>query len=75
MPLQELVEMAISLGFKRLPISCFGFEGVPLELQVLGVLRVLGRGTCFDGIAELTGASEESHRRFFHSFCSKFAER
>ena len=35
---------------------------------MLGALRVLGRGMCFDGIAELTDTSEEVHRTFFHQF-------
>ena len=65
---QDLMEMAQQLGFPKLPISAAKVEGIPLELQVLGVLRVLGRGTCFDGIEELTGGSAEAHRVFFHSF-------
>jgi hypothetical protein len=40
--------------------------GIPLELQTLAVLRVLGRATCLDGIEELTGGSAEAHRVFFH---------
>lgn len=31
-----------------------GRPSVPLELKVLGVLRILGRGVCFDDIEELT---------------------
>ena len=31
-----------------------GQKCAPLELKVLGVLRVLGRGYCFDGIEELS---------------------
>ena len=37
------------------------------------VLRVVGRGMCFDSIAELTNISEEAIRVFFHSFCRNFA--
>ena len=47
----------------------------PLELKVLGVFRVLGRATCFDGINELSLISEEVHRVFFHKFTEKFVER
>ena len=50
-----------------------GRPSAPLELKILGVLRVLGRGMCFDGIAELTNISEEAIRVFFHSFCRNFA--
>ena len=45
-----------------------GRRGAPLELKILGVLRVLGRGYCFDGIEELSFISAECNRMFFHSF-------
>lgn len=67
--------MAEELGFERNPVSSAGVEGIHLELQVLGVLRVLGRATCFDGIEEITGGSAETHRVFFHKFCERFAKR
>ena len=35
-----------------------GRPSVPLELKLLGVLRVLGRASCFDSIAELTGTDD-----------------
>ena len=50
-----------------------GRPSAPLELKILGVLRVLGRGMRFDGIAELTNISEEAIRVYFHSFCRNFA--
>ncbi len=46
---------------------------VPLEIKILGVLRVLGRGSCFDDIAELTKTSITLHNDFFHKFCAYFA--
>ena len=52
-----------------------GNPRVPKELLLLGVLRVLGRGVCFDEVAEATGMSEETMRRFFHAFCREFAVR
>jgi hypothetical protein len=56
--------------------NCAGSPAVPLELKILGVLRVLGRGNCFDDIAELTGSGFQGdvHRRFFHDFCKLFSE-
>ncbi len=71
----DLLVKAKELGFKDRPCSAANIYGIPLELQILGVLRVLGRGTCFDGIEELTGGSAEAHRVFFHKFCSKFVEK
>ena len=52
-----------------------GRRGAPLELKILGVLRVLGRGYCFDGIEELSFISAECNRIFFHSFCSLFSKK
>jgi hypothetical protein len=46
----------------------------PLELLVLGMLRVLGSGLPFDEVAELNNISAETNRRFFHKFCSKMAQ-
>ena len=59
---REFVDMTISLGFEESPANV---NGVPIELHVLGVLRVLGRGTCFDDIEE----SAERHSVFFHQLC------
>ena len=62
---EQLVSMAEELGFKRKPKLASGIDGVPLEIKVLVVLRILGRSTCFDGIEEITGVSAETHRTFF----------
>ena len=40
----------------------------PLELYLMGVFRVLGRGWCFDDVEEATEVNQESHRRFFHKW-------
>ena len=45
---------------------------VPTELKLLGVLRVLGRGACFDGIEELSGVSVPTMQSFFHNFTAWF---
>jgi hypothetical protein len=45
----------------------------PLELKILAVLRVLGRGYCFDGVEELTLISAEVLRVFFRKWCTLFA--
>ena len=34
--------------------DCAGRSRVPTGLKLLGVLRILGRGTCLDGIKELS---------------------
>lgn len=53
--------------------DAIGILAAPLELKVLSVLRVLGRGYCFDGVQELCFISAEVLRKFFHKFCELFA--
>jgi hypothetical protein len=53
--------------------DCRGVMAAPLELKILAVLRVLGRGYCFDGVEELTMISAEVLRVFFHKFVAHFA--
>jgi len=61
------------LGLER--PDAVGREAMPLGLKILGVLRVLGRGVCFDDVAELTNATtQEVHRVFFHKFIRVYAE-
>ena len=50
-----------------------GRPSIPMELKVLGVLRVLGRATEFDGINELSGIGLQTMQNFFHRFCKWFA--
>jgi hypothetical protein len=51
-----------------------GHAAVPIEMKVLGCLRALGRGSCFDDIAEASGMSEECARVSFHKFCKNFSD-
>ena len=53
--------------------DCTGRPSAPLELKILAVLRVLGRGYCFDGVEELCFISAEIIRNFFNKFCELFA--
>ena len=53
-------------------IDAIGREAVPLELKVLGALRMVCKGCAFDAIAELSGMSESTMYRFFHSFWKRF---
>lgn len=46
----------------------------PVRLKVLGVLRMLGRGSCLDDIKELCGASEPTMHAFFEEWCAWFRE-
>jgi hypothetical protein len=66
---EQLVTMVRSQNWFAENADCIGRSAAPLELKILGVLRVLGRGTCFDGIEELNLISEETNRTFFHNFC------
>jgi hypothetical protein len=63
-----------SKKFEKAEFDCCGQPSAPLELLLLGSLRVLGRGICFDGLCEGSFISEEVHRVFFHKFCGFIAE-
>lgn len=52
-----------------------GRKGASLQVKVLSVLRVLGRGICFDEAYDGSGLSEIVNSRFFHRFCSIFVQR
>ena len=75
-PLYErLVEMTRANGWFSEKNDAAGQKCAPLELKILGVLRVLGRGYCFDGIEELSYISAEVNRVFFHSWCNYFSHK
>ena len=52
-----------------------GRQGASLQVKVLSVLRVLGRGICFDEAYDGSGLSETVNSRFYHRFCSIFVQR
>ena len=52
-----------------------GKESHPLELFVLGALRVLGRYMYFKDLEQLTNMSESSHSQFFKRFVKAGRER
>jgi Plant transposon protein len=54
--------------------DCIGNAGVPLELKILGALRMSAKGCSFDAIAELSGMSIATMQNFFHQFWAKFNE-
>ena len=45
----------------------------PIEIKLLGVLRILGRNWSFDDVAEATGMGETTVRRSFMQFTRNFA--
>ena len=52
-------------------VDAWGEKRVPVDLLVMGVLRILGRSTCFDGIEELSYISPTKMSSFFHQFTSQ----
>ena len=82
----KLFRRRFGVGFERYKIFCeatrtwnttkdidaAGRAAVPLELKVLGALRMVCKGCAFDAIAELSGMSEQTMHRFFHSFWEQF---
>lgn len=69
----DVVKLTRDSGLFLEGCDCTGRAAAPLELKVLSVLRVLGRGYCFDGVEELTLISAEVLRMFFKKFCYWFA--
>jgi hypothetical protein len=72
---QRLVDMTRANNWFTEKKDCAGRLAAPLELKILGVLRVLGRGYCFDGIEELSFISREVNRTFFHTWCELFSKK
>ncbi len=54
-------------------VDAIGRQASPVELLLLGALRVLGRGVVFEELFEGTFISRETHRRFFHKFVKLYA--
>ena len=52
-----------------------GIKGASLHVKVLSVLRVLGRGVCFDELYDGSGLSEAVLSTFYHRFLSIFCQR
>ena len=75
---KSIVEEArewITVGLKKMgdeTTNCVGVEGVPLELKILGALRMSAKGCSFDAIAELSGMSISTMQLFYHNFWEKF---
>jgi Plant transposon protein len=70
---EKIVKLVREKGWFTEQKDVTGRAGCPLELKILGVLRVLGRGYCFDGIEEINFASAEVNRLLFHRFCALFS--
>ena len=58
--------------FGDVATDCVGNSGVPLELKILGALRMSAKGCSFDAIAELSGMSISTMQAFYHDFWEKF---
>jgi len=56
----------------KMKTDCTGRHGIPTKIAVLGVLRMLGRGTCLDGIKELSSVSPAAMSQCFRDFCAWF---
>jgi hypothetical protein len=55
----------LNLPLRGLPIGRkAGRKAIPLELKILGALRMLGGGTCLDGIKELSFMSTSTMDAF-----------
>ena len=70
----RIVSLVRERNLFRENCDAIGRPAHPLEVKILGVLRILGRGVCYDDISELTNISEEVIRVFFNEFVSKFSK-
>jgi Plant transposon protein len=72
----ELVQKSVShklFGINSLlKFDMCGAQVCPVEIKLLGVLRMLGRNWCADDVAEATGMGESTVRTAFNSFCDNF---
>ncbi len=57
------------------PLDAAKHRGASLQVKVLSVFRVLGRGLVFDECQDGSGCGEDSVRVFFHAFVSIFSKR
>jgi hypothetical protein len=51
-----------------------GNPRIPTDVMVLGVLRILGRGSCLDGIYELSGIHPSTMGPFLHQWTRKYRQ-
>ena len=60
--------------FEPSAVDKSGRPTIPVALKVLGSLRILAKGWCFDGVCELSLMSESSMHAWHHPFLSRFVE-
>mmetsp|Transcript_9125 Transcript_9125/g.8156 ORF Transcript_9125/g.8156 Transcript_9125/m.8156 type:complete len:199 (+) Transcript_9125:63-659(+) len=68
----EICDICHRENWFPLSYDAVGRPSSPCNIKILGVLRVLGRGVCFDDIEELSNISAEVHRKFFKLFLRQF---
>jgi hypothetical protein len=66
----HLAELRSDSGMEWESRDATGLVGrvVPLELKVLGALRIMGRSWVFDDVSEVTGMGETTMRVFFEKW-------
>ena len=70
---KEFVEKARSWNMSK-ETDALNRPSVPLEIKVLGALRMVAKGCSFDAIAELSGMSIQTMQRFFHRYMDLFVK-
>ena len=69
-----LAEVRDKGWWRRRQSSASGTPSSPVELLLLGTLKMLGRACTFDDLEELSAISAEQHRRFFLQYTKMSAE-
>lgn len=70
---EEMVDECRSYGWWKERPDAVGNPGSPIELLMLGVLRILGRGWVFDDIYEATRISPRVIRAFFKALVHHYS--
>jgi hypothetical protein len=73
--IMETIVADCKLWFDHKETDLVGKELPPMELKVMGCLRILGRGNPYDEISEFTLVDESTICRFFRVFVATFRSR
>ena len=76
LPFDLFEELVVRLrekgGYEAAQDPIGGVGRVPLELKFMTVLRIAGRGWCFDDVKEQFGAGKSTIAAFYHAFVFKY---
>ncbi|CAM9770276.1 unnamed protein product, partial [Ectocarpus sp. 4 AP-2014] len=69
----ESIMQTVTSIFPSSARDVFSRDCPPVELKVLGTLKVLASGCCFQDVASFSLMSRTTAETSFHHFCEKFS--